>query len=92
MTAALIQRPLNTVQNNVCSRRLEIASTVLLGLATTASAWCGYQSTLWSGAQTFSLVAANEAARKSTQFTLQAANFKPSTWGFSLLRRGEFPR
>ena len=61
---------------------MEIASAVLLGLATTASAWCGYQSTLWSGAQTFSLVAANEAARKSTQLTLQATQLQTIDLGF----------
>src|SRR5271166_3705992 len=67
ITASLLQRLLSTVEDSARSRRLEIASAMLLGLATIASAWCGYQSTLWSGAQTFSLVAANEAARKSTQ-------------------------
>ena len=55
---------------------------MLLGLATIASAWCGYQSTLWSGAQTFSLVAANEAARKSTQLTLQATQLQTIDLGF----------
>ncbi|MGH7248853.1 MAG: hypothetical protein ACREH9_12180, partial [Pseudomonadota bacterium] len=60
LTASLLQRLLRTVEDNARSRRLEIASAVLLGLAATASAWCGYQSNLWTGVQTFSLVAADE--------------------------------
>src|SRR5271167_918376 len=76
VTASLLQRLLSAVENNTRSRRLEIASAVLLGLAATASAWCGYQSNLWTGAQTFSLVAADEAARKSTQLTLQATQLQ----------------
>jgi hypothetical protein len=76
VTASLLQRLLRAVENNTRSRRLEIASAVLLGLAATASAWCGYQSNLWTGVQTFSLVAADEAARKSTQLTLQATQLQ----------------
>ena len=76
ITASLLRRILSMAEDNARSRRLEIASAVLLGFATTASAWCGYQSTLWSGVQTFSLVAANEAARKSTQLTLQATQLQ----------------
>jgi hypothetical protein len=82
VTASLLQRLLSTVENNTRSRRLEIASAVLLGLAATASAWCGYQSNLWTGAQTFSLVAADEAARKSTQLTLQATQLQTIDLGF----------
>jgi hypothetical protein len=76
VTASLLQRLLSAVENNTRTRRLEIASAVLLGLAATASAWCGYQSNLWTGVQTFSLVAADEAARKSTQLTLQATQLQ----------------
>ena len=82
VTASLLRRLLNTVEDNTRSRRLEIASAVLLGLAATASAWCGYQSNLWTGAQTFSLVAADEAARKSTQLTLQATQLQTIDLGF----------
>jgi hypothetical protein len=76
VTASILQRLLSAVEDNTGSRRLEIASAVLLGLAATASAWCGYQSNLWTGVQTFSLVAADEAARKSTQLTLQATQLQ----------------
>jgi hypothetical protein len=82
LTASLLHRLLSAVENNTRSRRLEIASAVLLGLAATASAWCGYQSNLWTGAQTFSLVAADEAARKSTQLTLQATQLQTIDLGF----------
>jgi hypothetical protein len=76
LSASFLQRLLSAVENNTRGRRLEIASAVLLGLAATASAWCGYQSNLWTGVQTFSLVAADEAARKSTQLTLQATQLQ----------------
>jgi hypothetical protein len=76
VTASLLRRLLRTAEDNTRSRQLEIASAVMLGLAATASAWCGYQSNLWTGVQTFSLVAADEAARKSTQLTLQATQLQ----------------
>ena len=82
VTVSLLRRLLSAVEDNTRSRRLEIASAVLLGLAATASAWCGYQSNLWTGAQTFSLVAASEAARKSTQLTLQATQLQTIDLGF----------
>ena len=82
VTASLLRRLQSTVEDNARSRRLEIASAVLLGLAATASAWCGYQSNLWSGVQTFSLAAASEAARKSTQLTLQATQLQTIDLGF----------
>ena len=80
--ASLLRRLARALEGNARSRRLEIASAVLLGLAATASAWCGYQSNLWTGAQTFSLVAADEAARKSTQLTLQATQLQTIDLGF----------
>ena len=71
-TNAVLQRILSAVEKNERNRRLEIASAVLLGLATTASAWCAYQATLWSGAQTFHLAAAEHEGRESTEQTLAA--------------------
>jgi hypothetical protein len=38
-----------------------VVSGVLLALATTASAWCAYQSSLWNGEQTRALAGANTA-------------------------------
>ena len=82
VTASLLERLLSTVENYTRSRRLEIASAMLLGLAATASAWCSYQSNLWTGAQTFSLVSADEAVRKSTQLTLRATQLQTIDLGF----------
>jgi hypothetical protein len=72
VTASLLRRLVTALESNARSHRLEIAAAVLLGLATTASAWCAYQSNLWSGVQMFRLVATNDAARKSAQLTLAA--------------------
>lgn len=49
---------------------IDIAASILLGVATIASAFCGYQATLWSGEQTAHLANANnrqfESMRKTT--------------------------
>jgi hypothetical protein len=45
----------------------EITCAVVLALATTASAWCVYQSSRWSGVQTFRLAEANEAGRHAAK-------------------------
>jgi hypothetical protein len=45
----------------------EITCAMVLALATTASAWCVYQSSLWSGVQTFRLAEANDAGRLSAK-------------------------
>ena len=71
-TTALLQRILRLLEKNDREPRLGIAFAVLLGLATMASAWCAYQASLWSGVQTFRLVAASRASRESTQQTLTA--------------------
>ena len=71
-TPALLQRSLSFIERDARGRRLEIASAVLLGLATLSSAWCAYQATLWSGVQTFRLAAAGRASRESMQQVLTA--------------------
>ena len=43
----------------------EVIAAVLLGLATLASAWSGYQSSLWGGIQTFRLAEAETIGRKA---------------------------
>jgi hypothetical protein len=45
----------------------EITCALVLALATTASAWCAYQSNRWSGVQTFRLAEANEAGRQAAK-------------------------
>jgi hypothetical protein len=47
--------------------RLEIYNTIILSLATLAIAWCSYQSSLWSGVQTFKLAESNGYNRKAQQ-------------------------
>ena len=50
-TRELLQRILKSVEPEKKKRGFEIAVAVVLSLATTASAWCAYQSKLWGGAQ-----------------------------------------
>lgn len=56
----LLQRILNAVEPAKRKPWFELACAIVLALATTASAWCAYQSKLWGGAQ---MARANAAAR-----------------------------
>jgi hypothetical protein len=49
---------------------------VVLALATTASAWCAYQSTRWSGMQIFRLAEANEAGRQAAMGAVAAMQIR----------------
>lgn len=69
-TAAQMQRILAAVEKDKRSHWVEVTCAVVLSLATTASAWCAYQSTRWSGVQTFRLAAANTAGRESSAAAL----------------------
>jgi len=71
-TAALLQRILGHVEKDDRNRWVEITCAVVLALATTSSAWCAYQATLWGGVQTFRLAAANNASRESSTASLAA--------------------
>lgn len=71
-TAALLQRILGAVERDQRKRWAEITCAVVLALATTSSAWCAYQSTLWGGVQIFRLAAANTASRESSAAILAA--------------------
>ena len=55
---------------------MEISCAVVLSLATTASAWCAYQSQLWGGAQIDALAAAARAGRESTEHTISAVQYR----------------
>jgi hypothetical protein len=63
------------------SRGFEIACAIVLSLATTASAWCAYQSKLWGGAQASrggaAMAASREQAVNSVK-ALQARTFDAS--------------
>ena len=47
--------------------RLELWSTILLAIATVMSAWCAYQSTLWSGVQTYRITEGRTASRVAAE-------------------------
>lgn len=62
-------------------RWVEFFSAVVLALATVATAWCAYQSTLWGGDETKYRAAANSATIKASQASsaaLQQASFHAS--------------
>lgn len=75
-TAALLQRILAVVEKDERKRWAEIACALVLSLATMASAWCAYQSTLWSGVQTFRLAAAMQAGRDGTAASFAALQMR----------------
>jgi len=55
---------------------IELATTIIIALATIASAWCAYQATLWGGIQTFRLSAVNALGRKSSEQTIRAGQMR----------------
>jgi len=62
-TAAALRKIVAAVEKNERHGWVELASAVVLSLATVASAWCAYQASCWSGVQTFRLAAANDSSR-----------------------------
>lgn len=74
--AALLQRILAAVEKDQRGRWAQIVSAVVLSLATMATAWCAYQSTLWNGVQTFRLAAANKANSENSKSQLQALQLR----------------
>lgn len=75
-TAALLHRIASSVEKDRRNRWAEITCAIVLALATTCSAWCAYQSTLWSGVQTFRLAAANKAGRESAAEIMAALQMR----------------
>lgn len=71
-TDALLHRILTAVEKDRRNHWVEITCAVVLSLATMSSAWCAYQSTRWSGVQTFRLAAVNKASRASSAANLAA--------------------
>jgi hypothetical protein len=55
------------VDDDRFKRRVEIVEAVVLSLSILGTAWCAYQSTLWSGIQTFRLADANGRGRLAMQ-------------------------
>ena len=61
---------MNNQADEESTHLVDIGMAVVLSLATLASAWCAYQSSLWGGAQTFRLVSAFQAGRALTEKVL----------------------
>lgn len=68
----LLQRILKAVEPAKPKKGFEIACAIVLALATTASAWCAYQSKLWGGAQGARANAAVRAGREGAVNALAA--------------------
>lgn len=64
---------MDSLEKDRLNYRLELCEAVLLSLGVLATAWCAYQSTLWSGIQTFRLASANATSRLATQKQLLAS-------------------
>jgi hypothetical protein len=71
-TTELLQRILNAIEPAKPKHGFEIACAVVLALATTASAWCAYQSKVWGGAQAARANAAVRASREGAVNSLAA--------------------
>lgn len=65
----MLQRILSAVEPPKRKRGFEIACAIVLSLATTASAWCAYQSKLWGGVQ---MARANAAVRAGREGAVNA--------------------
>jgi hypothetical protein len=68
----MLRRILNAVESTKPKHGFEIACAIVLALATTASAWCAYQSKVWGGAQMARANAAIRASREGAVNSLAA--------------------
>ncbi len=75
-TIELLQRIVNAVEPAKPKHGFEIACAIVLALATTASAWCAYQSKLWGGAQMARANAAVRASREGAVNSLAAVQMR----------------
>ena len=75
-TTALLRRILNAVEPARRKPWFEMACAIVLALATTASAWCAYQSKLWGGAQMARSNAAIRASREGAVNSLAAVQWR----------------
>lgn len=57
-------------------KRLEIVASVLLGLAALATAWSGYQASLWDGIQSSNYTQASAARTRAAQQHTEANQFR----------------
>jgi hypothetical protein len=75
-TAAILLRILDDVEGKERKRWIEITCAVVLSLATVGSAWCAYQSALWSGVQAFRLAESAQIGREASQNHVAALQFR----------------
>ena len=87
-TASIRQRILEFVEKDQRNHWVQITCAIVLSMATTCSAWCAYQSTRWSGVQTFRLAAADKASRERLADTLaaQQTRFFDASMGISWMQ------
>ncbi len=72
----LLQRILSAVEPAKRKPGFELACAIVLALATTASAWCAYQSKLWGGVQAARAGAAVRAGREGAVNSLAAMQLR----------------
>jgi len=72
----LLRRILHAVEPVRSKKGFEIACAIVLALATTASAWCAYQSKLWGGVQMAQSNAAVRASREGAVNSLAAVQWR----------------
>jgi hypothetical protein len=75
-TNELLQRILKAVDPAKPKRKFEVVAALVLSIATTASAWCAYQSKLWGGAQASRAGAGAQATREIAVKTIAAVNLR----------------
>ena len=75
-TTELLRRILSLVEPAQRKAGFEIACAIVLALATTASAWCAYQSKLWGGVQAAQAGAAVRAGREGAVNSLAAMQLR----------------
>jgi hypothetical protein len=75
-THELLNRILAAVEPAKRKQGLEIACAIILAFATTASAWCAYQSKLWGGAQMGRSNASVRASREQSVASLSVLQWK----------------
>jgi hypothetical protein len=80
-----INKSTNSVTDDGKSKIRETITAILLSIATIASAWCAYQSTLWGGEQTFQLADANRTGRLAAENAMLSTNIR-SFEGFFLIK------
>src|SRR6266567_2439271 len=75
-TRELLRRILAAVEPSKHKPAIEILTAIILSLATVGSAWCAYQSKVWSSEQNTRVNAGFRAGREAAQNNLAALQFR----------------